>query len=148
MQILNHSLIPFPILTNHTPPTSSPYQPSALHVNVTLQPYTFSNPLWPCTKKTFSPFHSIGSYSCPWSNPQLIFISSTHTQLSPKVFCLTSRCQVTNQRIVRHQCYCQTSISSNANPYDHFNFIPSLAPPHLHQFKLGFHHWMCLVLFI
>jgi hypothetical protein len=36
-------LITPPIPTNHTPPTNSPYQPLALHVNVGSQPYTFPN---------------------------------------------------------------------------------------------------------
>jgi hypothetical protein len=44
MQTTNHPLITLPILTNHTPPTSAPYQPLTLHVNVGSQPYIFLNP--------------------------------------------------------------------------------------------------------
>jgi hypothetical protein len=44
MQTINHPLVTPPILTNHTPPISSPYQPPTLCVNVGSQPYTFPNP--------------------------------------------------------------------------------------------------------
>jgi hypothetical protein len=44
MQTTNHPLVTPPILTNHTPPTSSPYQPLTLHVNIGSQPYIFPNP--------------------------------------------------------------------------------------------------------
>jgi hypothetical protein len=43
-QTINHPLVTPLILTNHTPPTSSPYQPLTLHVNVGSQPYIFPNP--------------------------------------------------------------------------------------------------------
>jgi hypothetical protein len=45
MQTMHFPLVPFPILTNHTTPISSPYWPLALHVNVGPRPYTFPNPL-------------------------------------------------------------------------------------------------------
>jgi hypothetical protein len=45
MQTTNHPLITFLILTNHTPPICSPYQPPILHVNMGSQPYIFPNPL-------------------------------------------------------------------------------------------------------
>jgi len=44
MQTINHPLVTPLILTNHTPPFSSPYQSLALHVNVGSQLYTFPNP--------------------------------------------------------------------------------------------------------
>jgi hypothetical protein len=45
MQITNQLLIIPPILTNHTPPISSPYWPPTLCVNVGLQFYTLPNPI-------------------------------------------------------------------------------------------------------
>jgi hypothetical protein len=45
MQTTNHPLVTLLILTNHTPPIHSPYQPPTLHVNVGSQPYIFPNPL-------------------------------------------------------------------------------------------------------
>jgi hypothetical protein len=45
MQTIIHPLVTPLILTNHTPPISSPYQPLTLCVNVGSQPYTFPNPL-------------------------------------------------------------------------------------------------------
>ncbi len=54
MQTINHPLVNPPILTNHTPPTSSPYQPPTLHVNVGSQPYTFPNPFDHAQFKHFS----------------------------------------------------------------------------------------------
>jgi hypothetical protein len=45
MQTTHFSLVPLPILTNHTTPISSLYWPLAFHVNVGPQPYTFPNPL-------------------------------------------------------------------------------------------------------
>jgi len=44
MQTMHHPLVSLPILTNHTPPTSSSYWLPVLHVNVGLEPYTFPNP--------------------------------------------------------------------------------------------------------
>jgi len=44
MQTTHLPLVTPPILTNHTPPTSSPYRPPTLCVKVTPQPYTFPNP--------------------------------------------------------------------------------------------------------
>jgi hypothetical protein len=45
MQTMHFPLIPPPILTNHTPSTSSYFQPPALRMNVGPQLYTFPNPL-------------------------------------------------------------------------------------------------------
>jgi hypothetical protein len=45
MQTTNHPLVTLLILANHKPPTTSPYEPSTLRVNVESQPYTFLNPL-------------------------------------------------------------------------------------------------------
>jgi hypothetical protein len=55
MQNRNHSLFTPPIPTNHTPPTNSPYQPQAFHVNVGSQPYTFPNPFNHVQLGHFSP---------------------------------------------------------------------------------------------
>jgi hypothetical protein len=54
-KITNHPLVTPPILTNHTPPISSPYQPQILHVNVGSQLYTFPNPLNHAQLKHFPP---------------------------------------------------------------------------------------------
>jgi hypothetical protein len=45
MQTTHHPLTPHTILTNHAPPTSSPYQTLALRVNVEPQPNIFPIPL-------------------------------------------------------------------------------------------------------
>jgi hypothetical protein len=45
MQIMHLPLVPPCILTNHTPPINSPYQPLTFRMNATPQPYTFPNPL-------------------------------------------------------------------------------------------------------
>jgi len=45
IQTMHLPLIPPPILTNHTPPTRSPYQRPTFCVNVRPQFYTFLNPL-------------------------------------------------------------------------------------------------------
>ncbi|CAK9251550.1 unnamed protein product [Sphagnum jensenii] len=37
MQTMHHPLVPPPILTNPTPPTTSPYRPQDLHQNITSQ---------------------------------------------------------------------------------------------------------------
>jgi len=55
MQTANHPLIPPPILTNHTPLSSSHYQLPTLHVNVGPQPYTFPN-LFDHAQGPFPPF--------------------------------------------------------------------------------------------
>jgi hypothetical protein len=55
MQTTNHPLIPLPILTNHTPPTSSPYQSLALHVNVGPDPTLSQTPLDHTQEKPFPP---------------------------------------------------------------------------------------------
>jgi hypothetical protein len=63
-QTTNHPLIPPPILTNHTPLSSSHYQPPTLHVNVGPQPYIFPNlcdhaqgPFPPSTLSAFTVTH-------------------------------------------------------------------------------------------
>jgi hypothetical protein len=45
MQTTNHTLVPLPVITNHTPPINSPYQPQAFCVNVGPQLHAFPNPL-------------------------------------------------------------------------------------------------------
>jgi hypothetical protein len=128
MQTTNHPWIPLPFLTNYTSPTSFQYWPSALRVNVGPQPYTCPTPLWPCTRRTFSPFHFIGPYNCPWSNPQLTPFSSTCSQPPPKVSYPTCEHQFTNRRLIHHQCFCQASNSSNPNPLQPSQFNTSPCP--------------------
>jgi hypothetical protein len=55
MQTTHFPLSPPPILTNHTPPTSSPYRPPAFCVNVKPQPYIFPNCLNHAHVKPFPP---------------------------------------------------------------------------------------------
>jgi hypothetical protein len=45
MQTTHFPLVPSLVLTNHTPPNSSPYQLLSVWVNVRPQPYTFTNAL-------------------------------------------------------------------------------------------------------
>ncbi len=66
MQIMNHPLVPLPIVTNLTPPVSSPYWPLAHSCECGALTLHLPKPPWSCITKTFSPFHSIGPYSCPW----------------------------------------------------------------------------------
>jgi len=55
MQTMHHPPVPPPILTNHTPPTTSLYWPPNLHWNVgTLHFLKFP---WSCTCRTFSLVH-------------------------------------------------------------------------------------------
>jgi hypothetical protein len=89
MQTTNHPLVTPPIIINHIPPISSPYQPLTLHVNVGPQLYILSN--------LFNHAH-IGHFPLPIllvlivghdQTPQLTPIFSTHFQPPPKVFCPT-----------------------------------------------------------
>ncbi len=59
--------------------------------------------------------------------PNLPPIFSTCFQPPPKIFCPTYGYQFTNQRLICHQCFYQTSNSFNLNLCDHFSSIPSLA---------------------
>ncbi len=60
--------------------------------------------------------------------PQSTSISSTRSQPSIKVCCLTYGRQFTNRRLACHQHSYQVSNSINTNLYDHSNSIPSLTP--------------------
>ncbi len=55
MHTMHLPLVPPCILTNHTPPISSPYQPLVLQVNVKPQPYTFPNSFDHAHVKLFPP---------------------------------------------------------------------------------------------
>jgi hypothetical protein len=128
MQTKHFPLVPTPILTNHIPPTSSFYQPPTLCVNVKPQPYTFPNPL---DHTHVGPFFNATLPTLPFAHdqtPQLTLISSTRLQLPPKVFCSTYWRQFTSQRLAHYQHSCQTPNSSNPNPHDHVDSIPSLVP--------------------
>ncbi len=91
MQTINHPLITFLIPTNHIPPTSFPYHPPTLHVNVGSQPYTFPNPFTRAQLGHFSPPTLLVLTVDHDHTPQPILISSTCPQLSLKVLCPTSR---------------------------------------------------------
>jgi hypothetical protein len=55
MQTMHLLLVPPCILTNHTPPISSPYQPLVLQLNAKPQPYIFPNSLYHAHVKPFPP---------------------------------------------------------------------------------------------
>jgi hypothetical protein len=73
MQTTNHPLVTPLILTNHTLPTSAPYQPPTLHVNEGSQPYIFPNPIDHAQLKYFPPptllVHTIGHDHTPQPTP-------------------------------------------------------------------------------
>jgi len=105
MQTMHFPLIPPPILTNHTPPISSLYQPPTLCVNVKPQPYTFPNPLDHAHVRPF-PLSTLLAPLYTWSDPQPTLISSTCLQLPPKVFCFTCWCQFTSWGLAHRQHSC------------------------------------------
>jgi hypothetical protein len=93
MQTAHFPLIPLPILINYTPSTSSSYQPPTLRVNGRPQLYTFPNPF---DHAHVSPFPPSTLPTLPIAHdqtPQPTFISSTHLQPPPNVFCPT--CYIT-----------------------------------------------------
>jgi hypothetical protein len=141
-QTITTQLVTPPILTNHTPPTNFLYKPPTFCVNMRSQFYTFPNPLDHAHLWHLSPLiilvHTIGHDHTPQPTP----IFSTHFQPPPKVLCPTFGRQFTSQRLTRHYYFCQTSNSSNLNPYDHLGSIPSIVLPCLHKLGHGFHHWM------
>ncbi len=68
---------------------SSFYQPLVLHVNVGLQPYIFSNLFDHVRVGPFPPSILSAPIVVCDQSPQPTPISLTHSQLSPKVFCLS-----------------------------------------------------------
>jgi hypothetical protein len=95
MQITNHPLITLLILTNHTPPTSAPYQPPTFHVNERSQLY-FPNPFNHAQLKHFPPpillVPTIGHVHSPQPTP----IFSTCLQPPLEVLCPTCERQFTS----------------------------------------------------
>jgi hypothetical protein len=65
MQMTNHPLIIFSILTNHTPPSSAPLPTSNPSCESEVSTVHFPKPLQSCTTMRFSPSHCIGPYSWP-----------------------------------------------------------------------------------
>jgi hypothetical protein len=102
MQTINHPLITLLILTNHTPPFNSPYQPLAFHVNVGSQLYTFPNPLDHAQLRHFLPLTLLVFTNGHDHTPKPTPISLTNLQPPPKVLCPTCGCQFTNQRLACH----------------------------------------------
>jgi hypothetical protein len=128
IQPINHSLFPPFILTNHTSPTNSPYQPPTLHVNVEPQPHTFPNPLNHSQVGPFPLSNHLTPIVTHNQTPQLTFIFSIVSQPSSKVFCPTCGHQFIGQRLACHQHSCQASNSLNPNHYDHPSLIHFLVP--------------------
>jgi hypothetical protein len=126
MQTMHLPLVPFPILTNHTPPTNSPYQPLAFCVNVKPQSYTFSNPFDHAHVRPFPLSTLLTLLVAHDQTPQPTFISLTCLQFPLKIFCPTCWHQFTNWGLTRHQRYCQAPNSSN--PHDHLDSILSFVP--------------------
>jgi hypothetical protein len=89
MQTTHFPLIPLPILTNHTPSTSSPYQPPALQVNVMPQPYIFPNPIDHAHVGPFPLSTLPNPLVAHDQTHQPTFISSTRLQPPPNVSCPT-----------------------------------------------------------
>jgi hypothetical protein len=128
MQTMHLPLVPPPILTNHTSPTSSPYQPLILQVNVGPQSYTFSNPFDQAHVKPFSPSTLPTAQVAHDQTFQPTLIFSTCLQPPPKVSCPTYWWQFSNWRLTCHQHSCQTPNSFDPNPHDHLDLIPSFVP--------------------
>jgi hypothetical protein len=78
MQTTHFPVVPLPILTNHTPPISSPYRPLAFCVNVKPQPYIFPNPFDHAHLGPFPPSTLPTPLIAHDQTPQHTFISSTH----------------------------------------------------------------------
>jgi hypothetical protein len=92
MQIMHLPLVPPCILTNHTPPTNSPYRPLAFRMNARPQPYTFPNPLDHAHVGPFPPSTLPTPPITHDQTPQPTLISSTCLQLPLKFFCPTCWC--------------------------------------------------------
>jgi hypothetical protein len=125
---------------NHKPPTNYPsnfnkshttyfpYQPLTFHVNVGSQLYIFLNPLNHAQLGHFSAFTLLVPTIGHDHTPQPTCIFSTHPQSPPKVLCPDCGCQFTTWSLAHHQDACQTYNSSNPNPCDDPDLIPSLTP--------------------
>jgi len=85
MQTINHPLVTPPILTNHTPPFSSPYHSLTLCVNVGSQLYIFPNPFDHAQLRHFS----LPTILVPTYDHDHTPLSSTSFQPPPKVLCPT-----------------------------------------------------------
>jgi len=102
MQTTNHPLDTPPILSNHTPFTSVPYQPLTPHVNEGSQPYIFSNPFDHAQLGHF-PLATLLVLTVGHDHtPQPTPIFSTCHQLPPKFLCPICGRQFTNQGLVHH----------------------------------------------
>jgi hypothetical protein len=77
MQTTHFPLVTPSILTNHTPPISSPYRPPTLCVNVRPQPYTFPNPFDHAHVGPFPPSTLLTFLIAHDQIPQPTLVSST-----------------------------------------------------------------------
>jgi hypothetical protein len=86
MQTMHCPLVTPPILTNHTPPITSPYWPLDLHQNAEPQPYTFLNSLGHAHVRPF-PMSTLQPLQLPMIRPpnlppfpQHVHLTSTYTR--------------------------------------------------------------------
>jgi hypothetical protein len=102
MHTINHPLITPLIPTSYTPPTSSPSQPLAFHVNLGSQPYTFPNPFNHAQLEHFPPPTLLVLIVDHDHTPQPTPISSTCLQPPLKVLCPTFEHQFINRGLTHH----------------------------------------------
>jgi hypothetical protein len=95
LQTTHHPLTPHTILIDHAPPTSSPYQPPTLCVNVKPQPNTFSIPLNNAQVRPFPPSILLAPIVAHDQTPQSTPIFPTHLQPPLRASCPTCGCQFT-----------------------------------------------------
>jgi hypothetical protein len=127
MQTMHRPLVPLPILTNHTPPISSPYWLPTLHVNVGSKPYTFPHRFDHAHVHFFPPSILPTPLIAHDQTPQPTLFS-TRLQPPPKIYFPICWCQFTSWRLIHHQRSHQPPNSFNTNLRDHPNSIPSFIP--------------------
>jgi hypothetical protein len=102
MQTTHPQPTPHTILTNHTPPISSSYQPPTLCVNVKPQPNTFLIPLNNAHVEPFSPSTLLAFIVAHDKTPQPTSMFLTHLQPPPRASYLACGCQFTFQGLICH----------------------------------------------
>jgi hypothetical protein len=103
MQTMHHPPTPHTILTTHTWPTSSPYQPPAFHVNVEPQHNTFPIPLNNAHVRLFGPSIMLTLIVSHDQTPQPTPTFPTCLQFPPRASCPICDCQFNFWRLTNHQ---------------------------------------------